>query len=258
MRSGWEKNAHHLVIDCGHTGLGENGPGGHGHNDMLHFTLCAYGKPFLVDAGTYMYFASREWRDYFRSSSSHNTVIIDGKEIAELGKAPFKIKGDVKPILNNWDVGDEYVFFSGSHTGYMRLKNPVLHTREILFVRNSYWIITDTLEGEGKHGAEIFFHLTPMPISMDEAALSVKTDNINEPNIIIVPVDTKGLKAAIEEGWMSNYYGIKERAPVLKYYCETDLPFRHRTIIFPLAEDGKAAIERIKSEALKDWDRYLR
>lgn len=258
MRNGWEENAHHLLIDCGYTGLGTDGLGGHGHNDILHFTLSAWGRPFIVDSGTYIFFGSEEWRNYFRSTSAHNTVVIDGKETSEFGKGLFKIKSNVKPILNDWDSDGEYDFFSGSHTGYTRLKSPVLHTREILFVKESYWIINDILEAKGRHELEVFFHLAPMPIDIDKTTLSARTNNTDGPNLVIIPVGTKDLKGDIEEGWISNYYGMKERAPIVRYYRGFDFHFALKAIIFPLARGEEVIIDQVRSEALAEWVRYFK
>ncbi len=49
------------------------GRGGHGHNDILSFELFLNGFNVVTDCGAYLYTASREWRNRFRSTAFHNT-----------------------------------------------------------------------------------------------------------------------------------------------------------------------------------------
>lgn len=59
---------------------GQNGNGGHAHNDKLSFELSFDGEDTIVDPGTYLYTPLPEKRNLFRSTSFHNTLIIPGKE----------------------------------------------------------------------------------------------------------------------------------------------------------------------------------
>ncbi|MCV5714780.1 heparinase II/III-family protein, partial [Escherichia coli] len=75
MRSGWEPDAHHAIIDIGPIGCPVSG--GHGHADLLSLQCSIFGEPCLVDAGTYSYGAEPAWRDFFRSTAAHSTVVVD-------------------------------------------------------------------------------------------------------------------------------------------------------------------------------------
>jgi hypothetical protein len=68
----------HISIRCG--SLGQNGQGGHAHNDELSFELALGGLPFIVDPGTFVYTPSPELRNRYRSTAMHNTLTIDGCE----------------------------------------------------------------------------------------------------------------------------------------------------------------------------------
>src|SRR5262249_41837992 len=89
MRSDWTDRAQHLLFDAG--ALGNSTTAGHGHADLLSVQCSAFGKPQLVDAGTYCYTPDRRWRDYFRSSHAHSCVIVDG-ESQTIGAGPFTWK----------------------------------------------------------------------------------------------------------------------------------------------------------------------
>lgn len=68
-----------VMIDAG-----EPGPPymlGHAHCDCLSFELSYRGEPVIVNSGTYAY--QSELRSYFRSTSAHNTCVVDGEEQLE-------------------------------------------------------------------------------------------------------------------------------------------------------------------------------
>lgn len=65
-----------LIIDAGPIGP-EFNPG-HGHCDAMSYELYWQGKPVVVNCGTYAYQCSE--RNYFRGTSAHNTVMVEGVE----------------------------------------------------------------------------------------------------------------------------------------------------------------------------------
>jgi len=62
----------YLLIRCGT--IGQNGFGGHAHNDQLSFELWVDGLPIIVDPGTCIYTANPSLRNEMRSTKMHNTV----------------------------------------------------------------------------------------------------------------------------------------------------------------------------------------
>src|SRR5690606_16428469 len=58
----------------------------HGHADCLSMTLSVAGREQLVDPGTYVYHAEREWRDYLRGPAAPNTGPADGGDPAPVGR----------------------------------------------------------------------------------------------------------------------------------------------------------------------------
>jgi len=68
----------YLAVRCG--SIGQNGKGGHAHNDNLSFELNVKGRDFIVDGGTYLYTPLPKIRNEFRSTRAHNTLAVDGYE----------------------------------------------------------------------------------------------------------------------------------------------------------------------------------
>ena len=145
-----------LVADAGP--LGYLSIAAHGHADALAFTLAVGGLEVLIDPGTYAYHTQKHWRDYFRGTSAHNTVRIDGLDQSVIGGNFMWLK-HANAKLESFDLGEHQERLVGSHDGYLRLTDPVLHTRDILFDKSSREIrVRDKLTCKGKHKVEIHWH----------------------------------------------------------------------------------------------------
>ncbi|MFN2501401.1 MAG: alginate lyase family protein [Pyrinomonadaceae bacterium] len=208
MRDGWENTDNYLTVDCGPVGALS---AGHGHADTLSIALAIRGKPLLVDSGTYTYHETKELRDHFRSTGAHNTLTIDGVSSSEPGDT-FSWKSRADAECRSWIAEDRFDYFEGSHYGYQRLSEAAIHTRSILFLKNDYWIIRDTVETDGEHDYALNFHYdaatTPR---MDESGAWVGDD--------VHRVYTFGGDGLWEqkESWISNNHGMKINAPLLRF-----------------------------------------
>jgi len=152
----------HVFIDCGPVGLA--GRGGHGHNDCLSFEAVLDSTPIASDCGAYLYTASYQERNNFRSTAYHNTPIVDGLEINRFPAWNYlwTLDNDAKPLVETWETTPERDFFSGAHTGYQRLHRPVTPKRSILLVHERHQLIVhDRFEGEGEHSFAVPLHLAP-------------------------------------------------------------------------------------------------
>lgn len=214
----------YMIIRCGDVGL--KGRGCHGHCDCLSFELFAGDKTFIVDPGMYVYTASPQWRNRFRGTGYHNTIMIDGKEMNRFNdRELFSMKFDAIPQVNKWVTTDKYDFFDGEHNGYAKLENPVVHRRQIHFNKEKkYWIIKDILTGDGKHKFEWYFHFVPIELEqINEKSLMIRT-RCNGTNITLDPIRApNGLRCEIQDGWISQGYGKKVKASIVKYKLDKDL-----------------------------------
>src|SRR6185369_12436594 len=110
-----------------------NGRGGHGHNDCLSFEAVLNGVQLVVDPGSYVYTASYEWRNRFRSTRFHNTPVIDEQEQSRFLGAQYlwSLRADAKPTVLEWRTTSRLDVLRASHSGYTRLANPVTVMRTI-------------------------------------------------------------------------------------------------------------------------------
>lgn len=129
----------------------------HGHADALSIEFSMNDTNIFVDPGGYGYYDD-EFRRFFRSTSAHNTVVIDDKNQSHLyGVFGYGRLANVS--FDASDLNEQFDYASGSHDGYL----PVRHSREIFFRKGSmpYLLIIDHLLGEGIHDGAVLYHLSP-------------------------------------------------------------------------------------------------
>jgi hypothetical protein len=147
------------VLDCGP--LGYLGIAAHGHADALALTLSVGGEPCLVDPGTYSYWRERKWRDYFRGTSAHNTVRVDGLD-QSVGGGRFLWLRHARARIDRMPRSPAEFDFRGSHDGYLRLPDPVRHVRGVRFdAATATLLVRDELEARKPHRLEQFWHFAP-------------------------------------------------------------------------------------------------
>ena len=145
-----------VVADAGP--LGYRSIAAHGHADALSFSLSAGGQEFLIDPGTYAYHTQGAWREYFRGTSAHNTVRIDGLDQSVQGGNFLWLK-KAQAGCSLWLSSADKDCFEGWHEGYLRLPDPVKHRRLITLDKAAARIVVeDCLEMTEDHTVELFFH----------------------------------------------------------------------------------------------------
>jgi hypothetical protein len=240
MRSGWKPDAHHLVFDVGPLGGPDGAP--HGHADLLSVQVSAFGEPCIVDPGTYSYCADRDSRDYFRGSGAHATVQVDGRGQADPA-GPFAWHQRPQARLRRFVSTPELDFADGSHDGYRRLADPVVHRRRVAFVRSpGYWVLVDDLIGTAKHDVRVRFPFAPVALSAEPGgwlrAVTPGGRGLLLRAFARVPLDTRvamGSRAPLE-GWVSPDYGQRVPAPVVSVGSLSELPLRIVTLLLPVAD----------------------
>jgi hypothetical protein len=247
----------HMVVDCADVGL--RGRGGHGHNDCLSFELFAYDRTFITDSGTFRYAVPAEVRNRFRSTAAHNTAMVDGQEMARfISGTHWRIHDDAKPTLHLWYTSAEADVFDGSHSGFLRLPEPIRHRRRIIFdKRQRMWMLEDRFLGSGHHTYEVFFHFAPtVGCHLGGDSLVAETQDPDGPNLAIIPLETEGLRVGIRPGWVSTRYGAREEAPVACYTAVGEAPLTMRFCLFPSPAKSGYDVEEVRCrgwELVEEW-----
>jgi uncharacterized heparinase superfamily protein len=197
--------------------VGTAGAGNHKHNDLLSFELYIGGRAFVVDPGAYTYTAEPQWRNRFRSTSYHNTVVIDGQEQNRFMRDKlFRLTPDARPIVHQWRSTVAQDWLAAEHTGYHRLSCPVSHHRTFCFDKcREHLRVIDTLHGSGKHTATWYMHFDHgiRVESVDAHAFVAHTDGVR---LLLRVLAEPPLVAEIQDGWVSHRYGVKRPAKILQ------------------------------------------
>lgn len=236
MRSGWEPDAHHAIIDIGPIGCPVSG--GHGHADLLSIQCSIFGEPCLVDAGTYCYTAESPWRDFFRSTAAHSTVIVDGASQAQPA-GPFGWRGQPRVRLREWHSTPEFDFLDAEHDGYLILPDPVVHRRRVIFVKPGYWILVDDVTGAARHQVDLTFQFGALAVSLGTHPWA-RAETRQGRVLWICPFPAAPVQPALKygelapiRGWISGDYGERQPAPMLIYSFAVALPWRIVTLLLP-------------------------
>jgi uncharacterized heparinase superfamily protein len=205
-------------------------PGGcHTHSDLLSFELFTFGKTFLVDPGSYIYTPDLKERMHFRSTHMHNTVTVDGLSQNELAEdQPWGFDRNAIPDLKKWESNEVYDQIIASHTGYLRLSDPVTHTRSLSFIKaDEKWIIEDLLEGQNIHLLTWHFNFDA-DIDFEIVGNTIFTRCPDKKNISLTFYNQDELKYTKIESFVSKSYGLKEASYALNAVIKVKLPFNLR------------------------------
>jgi Heparinase II/III-like protein/Heparinase II/III N-terminus len=246
QRSGWDADALYLVFDCGPLG-----DGGHGHYDALAIEAAGHGRPLLVDPGRFTYAeGTPNLRRWFKSTAAHSTVTVDG-----LDQTPYacgKPRGPVAVARAGWRTT-----MPGLDVLRGEVRSPAydaVHARTVLFVRDSYWLVEDVLEGDVDHRYDLRFHL-----ACDDA--SVDGGRITGPGLALVIAGAD--EVSLEPGWVAPSYGVREPAVVVSA-LRAGRSARFTTLIAPVRPNappprlvactrGRAEVETARGRDFLTW-----
>ena len=261
LRSGWGTHSEpfeeekYLLFDCGPLGAGN-----HGHFDLLSFEMAAYGQSLIVDPGRYTYDESGEinWRERFRGTAYHNTVMVDGKHQTRYlqGKTKLEIKGpepghEIKAFISQ--PGFDYV-----HGVATSFEYPVIHERKIFSLVPEYWIIVDTLRAQEEHHQyDLLFHLSPSALHQVSVRVACQTLTIGSPHLILCQPFDPAVHPFVEEGFISDSYGRKKPAPIVRFRSQgTSTNFY--TVIYPYRDvRPRISVEHLPVYAGKPRSSFL-
>ncbi len=154
MRSGWRKNDLYLCVSAG---LSEYKPD-HQHGDMLGITAWANGHEILPNYQ--VKYKETNFKD-FKNSLSKNVALVDSilqgrRWTPNRGGSGFgKFHFLPTPQVHAWINETDFDYFSGSHNGFDSL--GVNYTREVIFVKDGFWIVLDHFESQTTHDYQLIW-----------------------------------------------------------------------------------------------------
>jgi hypothetical protein len=244
MRNGWDRDAHHLIVDVGP--LGCHVSGGHGHEDLLAIQCSVFGDQVLIDSGTYGYTAEPEWRNYFRSAAAHSTVTVDGAGQSE-PSGPFSWRRRPRAVVREWLTTPAFDVIDAQHDAYGRLAAPVIHRRRVLFVKPECWVVIDDITGPGRHRIDLTFQFAPLAVELISPDCC-RAVTARGSVLWVMPFANTPLTNAVRcgdlhpiRGWISSRYGQKEPSPALICSAQAALPMRVMTVLYPTRDRDAAA-----------------
>lgn len=205
-------------VACGPNG--QQGVGGHAHNDKLAIVLRVDGRPMVVERGTWGYSADPRTRDLFRSTAMHSTLAIDGLEQSRM-KDWRMLRDEARARYIVWRDSDTETVFCGEHHGFLPLKARHRRTLQLDKGRHRLFVV-DEAEAEGIHEVTLRLHLDP---SLGAASLQVRGNRVSIPGGFFL--FEEGATPEVIEVPHSSFYGT--RAPALALVLRFPMTGRWQT-----------------------------
>jgi hypothetical protein len=210
--------------------------------DMLHCDVWWKGANVLIDGGSYLYNGPAEWHQHFYRTASHNTVVLDGlDQMLHLRK--FKSVYWTKATTKRFENHTDWVLADGEHQGYLRQPGAVSHRRQVLFVKDSVWIVVDTLSGSGKHAGRIHWLGGLFPFRFENSTRLTLATPAGDFAIECFDDQGRAIPGSViageshpPRGWVSRYYGEKLPVPSLVVEKVDTLPMTVVSVLGPKVE----------------------
>lgn len=195
-----------VIFDAGPFGPGS---AGHSHSDTLSLVVAAGDHELLIDSGTFSYM-DPEWRSYFRGSSAHNTIRIDGCDQAvSLGPFRWTQKPEAGASVRRVFTEDASVAFGHCIAAGFRF------SRFVELNEDGVTVIDGAQIGPpGEHLVEQYWHFATEPRQL-----------VDDIWTIGGVAEFRAQGGVVEPAWRSRCYGSKELAWAIVVRRRTTLPF---------------------------------
>lgn len=221
-------NRLHVTFD--HGPLGWPALAAHGHADALAVWVSVDGRPLLVGCGTFGYLGTGGWRNCFRGTAAHHTVVVGGLDSSVPDDDPFLWRSRARTVLDAVTVGPGGGEARASHDGYLR-RLGVMHRRSVR-VHGGRLEVHDVLEGSGRHRVVLPFHLPP--------GAEVQADGRGAWDLDGRARLSTGLEGDVIQrqptegpgpGVISTAPGVLVSAPALWFSSNVELPWSHTWVL---------------------------
>lgn len=159
LRSDATEEAAYLHMHCGCLGSG------HGHADLLHIDAGSQGEDIFIDSGRYTY-VNTPLRRRLKEPAAHNTTRVDGQDFS-LCLDSWGYEKLAVPVKGEYCFTEKADYISGLHFGYLNLKDSVISTRSVVFIKPDVFLIFDYFLAKEAHLYEQNFHFAKGQLSKE-------------------------------------------------------------------------------------------
>lgn len=227
MRADWTKDSPYLFTNV-------RGGGQHSHADDNGVVVYSNGRVLLNDAGIFTYTSSDPYRIWARSSTAHNTVVMNEKT--------QNTNGSVGTI-HEFRTNDAFDFLSQSTA-----QNPgFTHRRTITFIKPGMWIVSDQMTPEDLAKANDYqqiWHMLPgAGLQVSQQNQTISSNYAQGANIVVASADGSAVQTEQKMGWYDRSYQQLEEAPY-GYFSKKGAVGKTTfdTVLLPTQNDPDASV----------------
>jgi hypothetical protein len=228
----------------GFADVGDVGVWGHGLQLIPHL----YNHP---QSGPWAEYGDCRWRG---GGKSTNIITVDGVGQSGYGRVMYST-GITEPLDNPWITTPVFDYLRGSYS-FDPKQVAVTHTRAILFLKPDYFLVIDTINGEGRHNYRMKYQLHhDLEAHLDGSTVNAETEG--QVRIVVAPsrpemaelAIIKGQEEPFYEGWHLHSASRGTAAPALIYEWAESVPALMETLIWPIAPGGAHDVQIVREIA---------
>ena len=231
FRTCWGTNSIFMPVKCADVGEWHN------QIDNGTFELYAYGRNLMNDSGCYVYGSAspeeQRWRAWFRSTKVHQTLTLDGRDIALNRKHRL------------WVDMPGLIVAAFDNQSYANL----LHRRTMMMVDQKFILIHDQAIGDAEGDVGIHFQFVPAPYEIDGLTATTKFETGANLLVKTFPCG-KDIDAQVEDGWISFANGSKEERPAWTWSTSkaaTEAKVEFLTVLIPTRDQETVAAAAVQA-----------
>jgi hypothetical protein len=211
---------------------GLRGKGSHSHCDKLSIVFRLGAEEVFCDSGSRCYTRSAELRNLDRSTTAHNTLMVDGTDQNIVPSDPALLFwcGDEAVVSRIALSGGGGMAVRASHHGYSRI--GIEHHRTVQLSQGSL-LVLDELSGTEKHLLELRYILGPeWRVSSEMMTGETVSCAIAGPRRLSLQCEAKSpLALVILPAQISREYGTELPASCIRIQTTATLPARVQTMV---------------------------
>ncbi|MCL5036776.1 MAG: heparinase II/III family protein [Chloroflexi bacterium] len=153
-RTSWTDTANRILF----RNLPRKKPVQYTHHDQLQFLLTIGGEPVMTDSGSGA--GTVHDKKYLASIRAHNIISIP--HMSQETDTIMKLSHGGKPAPPFMATMPEQDFFTGGYITETEDGRKLNIRRRIIFDKKHQWVVLeDSIDGEGSHPVDLYFHLHP-------------------------------------------------------------------------------------------------